>query len=362
MESLLRFHGLPLTEKYEPWSTEFEEGRALQDQEFLFCQQCSHGKLAYVIPPKELYGEGYRTKSAASSGASYILHRFREFVDGACRLEDFGAVLDIGANDGSLLSLFPAMRRIAIDPNAATTGENVCSFFEEAELPDCGDTRKLVLCSNTLEHVENVQRMFSKLAVYMTANDVAAFQFPCLDLLVEDSRFDQVHHQHIHYFSFHSVRILLAQYGFVGLRYHFDASHYGMLMVLFKKGRQNIDPPTQVSAYDLIRSYSVFKDNCHATNVRLQRTRATGYGAALMLPLFAWHIPALHGLPALWDEDESKHGLRYVNFNKLIEPVGAIRDKTFVVTAINTKLAGRAIIRKLFDGGARDVIVPLGSL
>ena len=361
LEELLKFNGLPLTELFEPWSEEFLEARGHQDQSFMFCERCSHGTLGYVIPAKKLYGDGYRTTTSKSEGASLIVRRFRDFIASACNVQDFATVIDIGANDGTLLDLFPRLHRVAIDPNASGAHVRIKEYFEDADLSGF-KSKKIIVCSNTLEHIEDSHSVFSKLAKIMSTEDVAFFQFPCLDLLVEDYRFDQIHHQHVHYFSYQSIRALLAQHGFIGFRYNFDATHYGMLMVAFRKGMQEQEVPAPISAYEIVRAYSVFKENCYSTSLRLHRSRAVGYGAALTLPLLAWHIPALHSISALWDEDVTKHGLRYVNFNKRIEPLGKVKNGTFVVTAVNSKIAGRQIVTKLFEAGARDVIVPLAAL
>ena len=61
------------------------------------------------------------------------------------------------------------------------------------------------------------------------------FQFPGLELLVEKARYDQIHHQHINYFSIKSVCYMLEEAGAEIIDYKFNPFHWGAIMIAFKK-------------------------------------------------------------------------------------------------------------------------------
>jgi hypothetical protein len=87
-----------------------------------------------------------------------------------------------------------------------------------------------------------------------------------------------------------------------------------------------------------------------------------GLGAALMLPVLAYWLPSLGAVEFIADNDPSKDGLRYINFNRPIRCVYDLRGRDVVITAIGTRHACRALIKQAFDQGAQNVTVPLGVL
>ena len=95
---------------------------------------------------------------------------------------------------------------------------------------------------------------------------------------------------------------------------------------------------------------------------RLAESGFVAFGAALMLPVAAYYMPSLHLVDYIADNDASKDGLRYINFNKRITCNYDLAGRDVVITAINTKLACRALTKLAWDMGARNVLVPLQML
>lgn len=362
MESLIDLPKLPLTEMYEPWTAEFEPGRGVEDQTFLFCAPCTHGKLETIIPPAVLYGPGYRTRTAASGGAFQAVHRFSEFVRNGVDLQQIDTVIDVGGNDASLVQEFPLKKRVVVDPNATGSATRLIkSFIEDADLSEFKGDRKLILSSHTIEHLQHPDGMLKKLAGITGYQDTLALQFPSLDLLVEDARIDHIHHQHVHYFSLRSIGLLLARHGLEIVRYQFDHAHYGALMLICRRGLGPVAPATITSERISFAVYN-FGSALHSCAVALEERSLVGFGAALMLPVLAYHLPELDGCEYIADNDRLKHGLRYINFNKRVEAGYSLRDRDVVITAIATKQAARLLMIQAFEKGARNVFLPLHGL
>ena len=355
MAEIIDLPRYPLTEMYEPFDENFLD-LGYVDQGFLFCNPCTHGKLETVVPPEMLYGPGYRTKTAGSSGARLAVERFARFV-AETDLSGVSTVIDIGGNDSTMVDLFQ-MRRIVVDPNASGEAELIKSFIEDADLGDVKRLRKLVLSSHTLEHIERPAAFFEKLASVMCHDDWLAIQVPSLEHLLRDARIDHIHHQHIHYFSLSSLGKLLRKFGFEVYRHAYDPLHYGALMVMCRKGT-SFPESAQILASDIWDAYERFKARLSVVEVP---EKAIGFGAALMLPVLAYHLPELKRISYIADNDKSKHGLRYVNFNKRISCNYDLSGRDVVVTGIATKMAARALVAEAFQKGARNVIVPLAAL
>lgn len=354
MRRMFELPAYPLTEFYEPWEPLYEVGRAVVDQAFLFCERCSHGKLETLVPPALLYGSGYRTRTAASAGASKAVLNFAEFVISHCSMDAINTVLDIGANDESLLRCFRGKKTVPVDPNAES---GIRAFIEDADLSPFKGDRKLILSSHTIEHLEHPAVMLEKIASILCYGDTVALQFPSLEMLVADARLDQIHHQHVHYFSERSITALMGRFCMEVVATRFDPSHYGALMVVARRGRDEVSGK-QIHAIEVEVAHAQFT---HGLPHGLPRG-SVGFGAALMVPVLAWWFTDLHGIEFIADNDRSKDGLRYVNFNKRIHADYELAGRDVVITGIASKSAGRALVSEAFQKGARNVIVPLHAL
>ncbi len=362
MEELIALPRFPLTEMYEPYDAEkFEHGRGLVDQSFLYCQPCSHGKLECIVPPETLYAGDYRTKTSNSVGASHSVSSFYAFLRDFLDFSNFETVIDVGANDSSLLDKFPEKRRVAVDPNASGSSELIREYVEKADLASFKRDKKLIVSSHTLEHIEKPDVFLEKVSSIFCHGDILALQFPSLDYLVKDARIDQIHHQHIHYFSLRSTSLLLAKHGFEIIKYQFDGAHYGTLQVICRRGLEELKGAA-IDARLIPATKHDFDIQMYAYNAAIGRLDAPiGYGASLMLPVLDYYA-YLNPLVCIADQDESKWGLRWINVNKPISASPDVRGRDVVVTAFNTKLAVRKIAMKLMNEGARNVVVPFATL
>lgn len=346
----------PITERYEPAQGEFVD-RGYFDQGLLFCEHCAHGKLAAVVPPAELYGTEYRTRSAASVGSMAAIEHFAAFI-GKTAMDGIQTVIDIGGNDASLVARLPGARKVVVDPHAAGDAEIVRAFVEDADLTPWKRDRKLIVSSHTLEHVEHPKAFMDKVNSVAMHGDWLAIQVPSLEVLVRDARIDHIHHQHVHYFTRRSLGRLLEQSGFEIVRHAYDFDHYGAVMVMCRKGgggASNIGVvPSMIQS-----AYKRFRGEMASVQVE---DGAIAFGAGLMLPVLAYHLPALSQVEYIADNDAAKHGLRYVNFDKPIRKDYDLGGRAVVITGISTKLACRALVAQAFQKGARDVILPLRVL
>lgn len=348
MASLLTMPAMPLCEA--------PQGTTV-DQSFTYCEKCSHGKLGTIVPPDLLYGKYAETSKSA--GSSTGVDNFAAFIKKHVRWGYLNCIVDIGGNDGSLFSHFPDKRRVSIDPNATGDAEITKELIENADLSFLKNVQKLICCSHTLEHIENPEDVFEKLQAIVNHGDYCAFQFPSLELLVKDCRLDQIYHQHIHYYSLTSISMLLAKHGFVVVAYEFDASHYGALMIVFKKGH-GIAIGDNIPTAKIRNANAAFMAQARALNARLSMDEGViGYGASQMFALLRYYLPAVGLLEYVVDEDESKAGM---DFPVEVRHFHNMTGRTVMVTAFNTKMAVRSIVQKLFNMNARDVIVPFSYL
>lgn len=363
----------PITEVFQKYGYEEFKQQASFDQQLYFCPETNHAFLGSHLPQDFIYGGGqYNTKSASSQGSMIAINNFYEFV---CKniSGSFDSIVDIGANDATLLRMFreTGARLTGIDPNMKSNDVDINAindYIENVNLKEIlsHSGKNIILCSHTLEHIYDANVFFKIISENTTFGDELFFQFPSLELLIEDSRFDQIHHQHINYYSLHSISILLAKYGFEVSDYYFDSDHYGALMIFFKKAEKikiREKDANFFSEADILLRYENFLSDMKVTNNRLRDLQGNFYcfGASLMLPILSYYLPEMCNSKGIIDDDNSKHGLSFVNFDCPIIGRDKINFETenFLITALATKSATRKVFSVLSGLKAKNIILPL---
>jgi len=371
-QTLIYLNDYPVTEIYQQFAKNDFLGPVSFNQGLNYCSKCNHAFLKTLLPRDFIYNN-YNTHSVTSIGSMQALDNFYKFVSINLR-EVPTAIVDIGANDTTLLKKYKlsGARLVGIDPNVLSDDpeiEILKDYVENIDFDEFASSKRLFLCSHTLEHIFEPVKFLSILSGKANTSDDFFFQFPSLDLLVRDGRFDQIHHQHINYFSLFSFAKLLKQCGFHLIAHQFDSDHYGALMCHFKKSEFIDANDTQGAIYsigDILLSYESFKSATASADIRLSICSEgfACYGASLMLPILKYYVPSIAKANVILDSSKDKLGLSYVNFDIEIcdtEKYNYI-DADIVVTAISTKFATRKIVSRLIDLQTRNIILPYNTI
>lgn len=365
----------------EIYTTVKVRGKAgLCDQEFHVCKHCGHGQLAHVIDTHLQYGDAtsysFRTSESATGrrSADFVVRFIKKHIG----KKQFQTIIELGCNDMYILKALQnrAKKLIGIDPVLAgkeseyTTKKMVAigDFFEHVELDKGVD---VVICKDTLEHVEDPKSFTKKIVDTGNADTLFFFHFPLLETLVTDCRFDQIFHQHLNYFSLSSIIYMLDSLGCRLLDYTIDHRHWGSISIVFKKGKNTVKLRKQAKklSHSYIRNrYRLFKDTISNTSKRLSlltNEKLYGYGAALMLPVLSYHLNNdFSSFGAIIDDDPNKDGAYYINLPVPIRSSKKITDITkavVLVTAISAINNTRSILAKLKQLNPKKIIVALNT-
>lgn len=366
---------LPLTDTYcrEP----IENPLRGIDQKLLFCENCGHGQLEAQIAPQVLYGSNYCFRTSASVTARKGTQFFLSVLDQIARGRKFKSVLDLGCNDLHLLSQLKGLAdiRIGIDPvwkgkeseredqTIILHGENI----EDIDLSKLPTKSDLIVCRHTLEHISDPRTILNMLVDASAPDALFIFEVPRFDSLIARSRFDQVFHQHLQYFSLASfIRLFESVGGHVLL--HRDNYHdWGAMAVAFERSGRATSQNIQRPKMETIRGqYKLFKEQMAATSGTLEALNGSkiyGYGAAQMLPVLAYHMNTdFSQLAAILDDDSAKDGIGYWNLPVKVFPSAQIRDlseSSVLITAVDNV---QPIMTKLLANRPRHIIYPFHIL
>lgn len=376
LEVALELPDLPLTGIYAP--TPMTEPIPGIPQRLLVCARCGHGQLANQVSPEFLYGQSYSFRTSrshtATQGTTWFLSMLEEIASG----RRFECVVDVGCNDLHLLRKLEGLARIRIgvdpiwksredqreDPEIRVIGSSI----EEMDVAGLGAVPDLIVCRHTLEHIAEPVEFLTRLLAVADERTMFVIEVPGFEALVHRLRFDQVFHQHLHYFNLASFQRILRDLGatYVAHREHYH--DWGALLVAFTKGHGAGDESVG-SWFDLAairQRYALFRQNMAAACEALRWFEGTllyGYGAAQMLPVLAYHLGTdLSMLTAVLDDDPAKDGVYYWNLPLAIRHTGRVQDlesSTVLLTALDNV---KPIMQKLMARRPRHVLIPLQAI
>jgi hypothetical protein len=201
-------------------------GRTLPEDyhtlELLRCPDCTLVQLSVIVDPETVFPPDY----PYSSGNSRALHA--NFEDLACSADARAPfitrddlVVDIGANDGTLLSKFQC-RTVGVEPTGQAQKINGPAYeeFFTAELAgrilaEHGPAKVITAC-NVLAHVEDIHDVMEGINILLADDGVLIVENHDLASVVDGRQWDTIYHEHLRFWDPRTFHQLLKQYGFVG--------------------------------------------------------------------------------------------------------------------------------------------------
>lgn len=191
--------------------------------QLLHCPRCHLVQLGLIVDPKILFPSSY---PYTSSTTKILRDNFAELYR-ECRvlfdLKKDDMVIDIGSNDGNLLSNFKDNHRVL-----GITPEEIGKIAIERGIPTVIDyfTRevalkvrsehgmaKVITATNVFAHIENVNEIVESILELLAEDGVFISESHYLLSLIETLQYDTIYHEHLRYYSLHSLKFLLEKHG-----------------------------------------------------------------------------------------------------------------------------------------------------
>lgn len=270
----------------------------------LRCLRCGLVQLGLVVDPRILFPPEY----PYTSGTTRILREnFAELAAEVTTLIDLrpsDLVMDIGSNDGTLLSNFARDHRVqGIEPTntarlAIARGiPTLQTFFDataaERVLSEQGPAR-VITATNVFAHMEDVHRVVETVVRSLTDDGLFVTESHYWVALVETLQYDTIYHEHLRYYTLGSLHYLLAEHDLEIVHAKRIPTHGGSIRVYAaRRGQHAIRPSveallsaergeTDEAAIQRFRQGVVLsKLGLHALllDIRARRERVYGIGA-----------------------------------------------------------------------------------
>lgn len=191
----------------------------------LYCEECGLVQTTVVVNPEIMFRNYVYIPSTAKvmmNNFSNLAYQSLERV----KYTDKTLVVDIGSNDGSLLTFFKSfgVRVLGIDPAEnlailaemkgvptetrlfnASTGKRVAKKYGKA---------KIITATNVIAHIDDLHKVMQGVSELLDDGGYFITEFPYLLDLIHHNEFDTIYHEHLSYFSLKPWKRLVEGYGY----------------------------------------------------------------------------------------------------------------------------------------------------
>ena len=188
----------------------------------LYCAKCDLVQLGLAVDPTIIFPPEY----PYTSGTTKLLRdNFAELYAEASAMLKLGPqdlVIDIGSNDGTLLSNFKQHRVLGIEPTevgkiAASRGiPTLQRYFTPetaAEVRREHGPARVVTAANCFAHIEDVHAIVDGILDLLGPDGVFISESHYLVGLLDKLQYDTIYHEHLRYYSLNSLANLLQMHG-----------------------------------------------------------------------------------------------------------------------------------------------------
>lgn len=214
------------------------------------CSSCGFVQLDYVVAPEILYQQDYLYESSITKTGDAHWSEFAQTVAKKAGVMPGDGAIDIGSNDGTLLSKFKAlgMRVCGIDPCKELTDiavshgiPSVTDFFCEHAVREAKDhigDIKLITGTNVFAHIDDLDAVLKVVADNLHPDGVFVFESPYFGDFYEGLQYDTAYHQHLSYLSLKPLIPFFKNYGLTIFDVDRRPMHGGSFRVYSGKNRK----------------------------------------------------------------------------------------------------------------------------
>lgn len=192
--------------------------------ELLRCENCGLVQIGLEVGPEVLFPESYPYLSGTTRILRSNFADLREESENLLNLEKECLVIDIGSNDGTLLSNFhkSGYNVLGIEPSQAadvamSNGINTLKTYFNRDVAckvatDHGKAQ-LITAANVFAHIGDIHSVVEGVVELLSEDGVFVSESHYLLDLVETIQYDTIYHEHLRYYSLGSLKFLLAEHG-----------------------------------------------------------------------------------------------------------------------------------------------------
>lgn len=233
------------------------------------CDNCGQVQLRCITNPKDRYCKiDYSYTSSNSSFSREHWENYAKDVIEKTKLVKNNFVVEIGSNDGFLTNKFAdyGCKVLGVDPSDYMAKlaeerdvETLTELFEKNtsyKIIEKFGKANLILANNVFNHSDDPLEFAKGVKNLLTPGGTFVFELPYWKISVESSKFDQIYHEHVSYFSSKSAAQIIERAGMRIYVIEIINYHGGSLRVYAKKQEDVNDHCEEL--YELIKKEENF--------------------------------------------------------------------------------------------------------
>jgi len=191
--------------------------------DLVLCENCKLLQSRHNAPPESMWGDQYWYKSGISIT---IKEDLKDIVDKSKKIVELnseGLVIDIGCNDGTLLSFYDILRlkTVGFEPSGNVAKEAIGkgfdvinNFFNAKDFKEKygGKKAKIITAISMFYDLEDPNKFLEDIVACLDKDGLFVIQQNYLITMLEQNAFDNICHEHREYYSFTSLQTILAKH------------------------------------------------------------------------------------------------------------------------------------------------------
>ncbi|HEX8363223.1 MAG TPA: class I SAM-dependent methyltransferase [Longimicrobium sp.] len=228
----------------QPWCNHFLTPDQVGKEPFyplrlVYCHNCSTSQLDYTVPKETMFGDHTYLSGITRSLSDHFRDVAAE-VDSRFAGDRAGkSVLDIGSNDGTQLKHFQAL---GYDVLGVESSKTTARIAQEAGVPTVNEFFNLELvksldrkfdvinAAGVFFHLEELHSVTDGIREALREDGVFVVQFLYMKRIIENLAFDQIYHEHLLYYTFRTIEVLLNRHGLAMFDAHVSPIHGGSVI------------------------------------------------------------------------------------------------------------------------------------
>ena len=219
--------------------------------DLLHCAECDLVQLGLAVDPVIIFPPEY----PYTSGITKLLRdNFAELyceASAMLKLAPQDLIIDIGSNDGTLLSNFKKHRILGVEPTEVgkiASGRGVPTLMRyftpavAAEVKREHGPARVVTAANCFAHIEDVHSIVQGILDLLAPDGVFISESHYLIGLLDRLQYDTIYHEHLRYYSLTSLANLLSMHGLEVFHARAIPTHGGSIRVYAaRQGARPVD-------------------------------------------------------------------------------------------------------------------------
>ncbi len=229
--------------------------------EILFCEVCRTAHQRFQIPKHELFPSSYHYRSRHTADVLNGMKALVEVCEATLGGLSAKVVLDVGCNDGSLLSFFAerGASTVGIEPTGAAKdacgrGHRVINdFFTEETankvLLEFGSP-DVITFTNVFAHIEDLKAVLRALKAVAGRNTLIVIENHYLGAIIDKFQFDTFYHEHPRTYSLTSFVHIARSLDMKIVHAEFPARYGGNIRVFLSAELDDSEAQQTISSID----------------------------------------------------------------------------------------------------------------